>query len=122
MSASPNQVVSESGEHLTRRWGTIQLRGSYLNDRGQIAGDAILNNGDTRAHLLTACDEDDPCGCRCDLADASATTADGAPPSNAARTAERGERHLTNLRELRRFGRRYLPGSGRTPSVALPLI
>jgi hypothetical protein len=90
----------------------------YLNDRGQIAGGAILDSGEERAYLLTPCDEDDPGGCRSDMADVSATTADGAPSfTNAARTAQSVDRHITNLSDLRnRFGRRYLPGRPAAPS------
>jgi probable HAF family extracellular repeat protein len=92
--------------------GLYLQNADYLNDQGQISGGAILDDGHERAYLLTPCDEDDPGDCRSDMADVSATTADGAlSSSNAARTAQTADRHISNLSDLRnRFGRRLVPG------------
>ena len=50
--------------------------GAYnINDRGEIAGQGVLSNGETRAFLLIPCDEDhsDVEGCEYDREDATGT-------------------------------------------------
>ena len=44
-----------SGLTLTFAWD--------INDRGVIAGQGLLSNGDSRAYLLVPCDQGDPGGC-----------------------------------------------------------
>jgi hypothetical protein len=57
--------ISEHGEHMVDL-SVLVLPGSdltldaasFINERGEIAGDALLPNGDTRAILLIPCDRD----------------------------------------------------------------
>jgi probable HAF family extracellular repeat protein len=45
----------------------------YLNDRGQVSGDAVLDSGEERAYLLTPCDDEHrPGDCQSDLITAGA--------------------------------------------------
>jgi probable HAF family extracellular repeat protein len=71
----------------------------YINDRGQISGDAFLDNGHERAYLLTPCDEDDPGGCKSDMfiADTNA----GVASPGAVRAAPRGDEHISSFADLR---------------------
>jgi probable HAF family extracellular repeat protein len=56
----------------------------YINDRGQIAGNAILDSGEERAYLLTPCDDD----CSSEMVSVGASTGVGqtgvmkAPPTD----------------------------------------
>ena len=72
----------------------------YLNDRGQIAGHAILDNGEDRAYLLTPCEDGDhPGDCRSDTVSAEASAGLG---SRARVRAASGDESVTGLSDLRR--------------------
>ena len=43
---------------LTNNPGMTLTELNYISDRGEIAGDGVLPNGDNRAILLVPCDED----------------------------------------------------------------
>jgi probable HAF family extracellular repeat protein len=58
--------------------GRAVREGDYINDRGEIAGRAVLPNGDVHAVLLIPCDEDHPNVEGCDYDTVEAVTA--APP------------------------------------------
>jgi len=56
--------------------GLTVREGDYINDRGEVAGEAVLPNGDVHAVLLIPCDENHPNveGCDYSLVDAGAAT------------------------------------------------
>jgi probable HAF family extracellular repeat protein len=51
----------------------------YINERGEITGNAVLSNGDLRAFLLIPCDEGHPDIKSCDYSLANTTTAASRP-------------------------------------------
>jgi len=82
--------------------GLTVIAGNLINDRGEIAGRAMLPNGDTHAILLIPCDENhaDVEGCDYSLVDAAAVAQSASPryPSGAQR-----------LSQLRRTSRSHTP-------------
>jgi uncharacterized membrane protein len=61
-----------------------------INDRGEIAGQGVLSNGDTRVVLLIPCDEDHPniAGCDYSLVKAAAVPSSTASTAPAATPSE----------------------------------
>ncbi len=79
-----NLLVPGSGVTLDCPAGGRGCVGAYnINDRGEIAAQGVLPNGETRALLLIPCDQDHPDvgGCEYDMADATASTPDRQVPS-----------------------------------------
>jgi probable HAF family extracellular repeat protein len=71
----------------------------YINDRGQISGDAVLDSGNSRTYLLTPCD-DQPGDCQSDIV--IPDVAAGAAPTAAIKTAPTGDEHINNFGDLLR--------------------
>jgi probable HAF family extracellular repeat protein len=86
----------------------------YINDRGQISGVAILDNGHERAFLLTPCGEGDDCTSDMFIPDSAA----GAAPASAVRARPTGDEHISSFADLRRQleQRHRLPGQIAKPS------
>jgi probable HAF family extracellular repeat protein len=79
--------------------GVVLVNALYINDRGQISGNAILDDGHERAYLLTPCDDDHhPGDCRSDMfvADASG----GAASVNVIKAAPTGDEHISSFSDL----------------------
>ena len=72
----------------------------YINDRGQISGDAFLDDGHERVYLLTPCGENDPDGCQSDMF--VANTAADAASAIAMKVAPTGDEHVSNFSDLLR--------------------
>jgi len=73
----------------------------YINDSGQISGDAVLDDGHTRAYLLTPCDDDrHPGDCRSDMFVANAGA--GTAPAAAIKAVPTGDEHISSFSDLRR--------------------
>jgi probable HAF family extracellular repeat protein len=70
----------------------------YINDRGQISGDAFLDNGHERAYLLTPCGENDDCTSDMFIAD----TVAGVAPTGVVRTTPTGDEQIGSFADLRR--------------------
>ena len=95
----------------------------YLNDRGQISGNAILDNGQERAYLLTPCDDDHhPGDCKSDMF--IADTVAGAAPAGAIKAVPTGDEHISSLADLRRHlqQRHRLPGHVAKPTNRIDVI
>lgn len=71
----------------------------YINDRGQIAGNAILDSGAMRAYLLTPCD-DHPDDCRSEMVSVEAST--GVGQTGVMNVAPTGDEHISSFADLRR--------------------
>jgi probable HAF family extracellular repeat protein len=99
--------------------GLYLLEADYINDRGQISGNAILDDGHERAYLLTPCDDDDDNhpgeDCRSDMfiPDSHA----GVAPAGGMRATPTGDEHISSFADLRRQleQRHRLPGGMAKP-------
>jgi probable HAF family extracellular repeat protein len=78
----------------------------YIDDRGEIAGNGMLPNGDTHAFLLIPCDSNHPNveGCDYSLVDAASTRENPVPALHMPTTARR------TLRPFGRRGSAFMPG------------
>ena len=89
----------------------------YINDRGQISGNAFLDDGHERAYLLTPCDDDHhPGDCKSDMFIADTPAGVGQPA--ATRAVPTGDEHISSFADLRRQleQRHRLPGQTAKPS------
>jgi probable HAF family extracellular repeat protein len=94
--------------------GLYLQEADYINDRGQISGVAILDNGHERDYLLTPCGENDDCTSDMFIPD----TAAGAAPASAVKQAPTGDEHISSFADLRRQleQRRRLPSQTANPA------
>jgi probable HAF family extracellular repeat protein len=94
--------------------GLYLQEADYINDRGQISGNAILDNGHERAYLLTPCGESDDCTSDMFIPDTSA----GAAPAGVIKAAPTGDEHVSSFADLRREleQRHRLPGQAARPT------
>lgn len=94
--------------------GLYLQEADYINDRGQISGNAILDNGHERAYLLTPCDENNDCTSDMFVAD----TLTGTLPAAAIKSAPTGDEQISGfaylLRQLKQGHR--LPGQTAKPA------
>jgi probable HAF family extracellular repeat protein len=101
--------------------GLSLVEAIYINERGEIAGDGVLANGDVHAFLLIPCDENhgDGEGCEEDAARTAATARVSSAPStqHAAALTPTGRMPVGPLNRLRfPWGQRNL-GSGAVPAL-----
>ena len=81
--------------------------GAYnINDRGEIAGQGVLSNGDARVVLLIPCDENhsDVEGCDYSMVDASASAKSAAPRDRSTETQRTPLSGQTNRYRVRGLG------------------
>lgn len=90
----------------------------YVNDRGEIAGNAVLPNGDTRAYLLIPCDDKHPGECEDYSMIEVATPQIEAPTMESPATVKQGrELPLSRVERVRNMMRQryYIPGQSAAP-------
>jgi hypothetical protein len=89
---------------------------SYINDRGEIAGNGVLANGDTHAFVLIPCGDGDE-GCEDDAAHTTAA-APVSPVSAMQRLTVIPDNAALRPQMMRLFGGRWVPwyrGFGASP-------